>query len=258
MCGGTRSQRRGRTTWTGLSPRVRGNHSSDERCSHAYRSIPACAGEPALRLSRGIPAEVYPRVCGGTITPATIQVRAGGLSPRVRGNHSVRPYACGSDRSIPACAGEPQGGHVRRYGNQVYPRVCGGTSMKNSTLHTCSGLSPRVRGNLRVCCLRYLHPGSIPACAGEPRLPLLDAVSSAVYPRVCGGTVFSTGLPSAPIGLSPRVRGNPPPPPSVRQAWRSIPACAGEPLNRPPKIPNTRVYPRVCGGTRRFCGVDGL
>ena len=50
-----------------------------------------------------------------------------GLSPRVRGNLSP-PYDGGADqRSIPACAGEPElvcavCGHT-----EVYPRVCGGT-----------------------------------------------------------------------------------------------------------------------------------
>ena len=52
---------------------------------------------------------------------------------------------------------------------------------------------------------------------------------SILYPRVCGGTSTTAPIASAPIGLSPRVRGN------LDQAVvdviliGSIPACAGEP-----------------------------
>ena len=52
-------------------------------------------------------------------------------------------------------------------------------------------------------------------------------------------------------GLSPRVRGN-----LLRRAFdtrqrRSIPACAGEPRASQLRWAISRVYPRVCGGTRR-------
>ena len=54
------------------------------------------------------------------------------------------------------------------------------------------------------------------------------------------------------MGLSPRVRGN--------RTWarvgnsgnRSIPACAGEPRELELQLPQTTVYPRVCGGTDRM------
>ncbi len=51
-------------------------------------------------------------------------------------------------------------------------------------------------------------------------------------------------------GLSPRVRGNPVAFPPSRRRRRSIPACAGEPPGLPCEGVHTRVYPRVCGGTR--------
>ena len=71
---------------------------------------------------------VYPRVCGGTGSPARPGRGQAGLSPRVRGNrHQDRPAA---DRrgSIPACAGEPNVGQQLRAERRVYPRVCGGTA----------------------------------------------------------------------------------------------------------------------------------
>ena len=70
-----------------------------------------------------------------------------------------------------------------------------------------------------------------------------------VYPRACGGT-FALQPPSvAPVGLSPRVRGN------LGLAWgwfvfcRSIPARAGEPRVAMGCGGWDRVYPRACGGT---------
>ena len=70
-----------------------------------------------------------------------------------------------------------------------------------------------------------------------------------VYPRVCGGTVYSVVGSSMLAGLSPRVRGNPVQVATGTIQIGSIPACAGEPVNegRPPVI--VKVYPRVCGGT---------
>ena len=50
----------------GLSPRVRGNLGLAYGAAITAGSIPACAGEPAMRPVRVGKAGVYPRVCGGT------------------------------------------------------------------------------------------------------------------------------------------------------------------------------------------------
>ena len=66
---------------------------------------------------------------------------------------------------------------------------------------------------------------------------------------MCGGTGYSSSV-GAPVGgLSPRVRGNPPPGRRSRGSTRSIPACAGEPAGDFHRCSPLRVYPRVCGGT---------
>ena len=51
---------------------------------------------------------------------------------------------------------------------------------------------------------------SIPACAGEPLDDSGIPGAVWVYPRVCGGTKRGSILIRAMLGLSPRVRGNPP------------------------------------------------
>ena len=74
-----------------------------------------------------------------------------------------------TQRSIPACAGEPD---VPTWDTSptiaVYPRVCGGTTPRPLSTRSARGLSPRVRGN----------PSGV-----FPQHPKHE-----VYPRVCGGT----------------------------------------------------------------------
>ena len=74
----------------------------------------------------------------------------GGLSPRVRGNQLDPSGARGYKGSIPACAGEPFSDREEARRFVVYPRVCGGTVDPSGEWAVASGLSPRVRGNLRV------------------------------------------------------------------------------------------------------------
>ena len=90
---------------------------------------------------------------------------------------------------------------------------------------------------------------SIPACAGEPRLPPQGVDSPEVYPRVCGGTYRSNPNVIKFHGLSPRVRGNRDDRILMENVVGSIPACAGEPSAYNTFDSGSRVYPRVCGGT---------
>ena len=139
----------------------------------------------------------------------------------------------------------------------VYPRVCGGTWATTWSKPAAYGLSPRVRGNLRYANENYINTGSIPACAGEPARLITGHPPSTVYPRVCGGTCCTTSNRLSHPGLSPRVRGNPPPRPPGRHGPRSIPACAGEPYEGTIMVFPPPVYPRVCGGTLRWDTLSG-
>ena len=229
MCGGTPGETRPRAVFVGLSPRVRGNRSLDIFDLLEPGSIPACAGEPYPASGAGSFSKVYPRVCGGTSSSFRASFRAWGLSPRVRGNPRHHPPQWSAPGSIPACAGEPATHQSAGASTGVYPRVCGGTNLKESWEAAMGGLSPRVRGNpLPVGCgLRILR--SIPACAGEPLTGSLTRRMWEVYPRVCGGT-RNAGIQERDLrGLSPRVRGNLSAGVATNEVLRSIPACAGEP-----------------------------
>ena len=145
------------------------------------------------------------------------------------------------------------------------------------------GLSPRVRGNRAVQVRQVARLGSIPARAGEPAALAGQREGEGVYPRACGGTALSRSDRLLASGLSPRVRGNPPPWPDSEKVKGSIPARAGEPsgdaLARSPpggsiparagepgrkssRIISWKVYPRACGGTvpldQRAMAIEGL
>ena len=71
--------------------------------------------------------EVYPRVCGGTLSRHLSDRPSSGLSPRVRGNPLLYSDGIVMVGSIPACAGEPSESPAWAGWQRVYPRVCGGT-----------------------------------------------------------------------------------------------------------------------------------
>ena len=198
-----------RAILVGLSPRVRGNRLLYQSRNVAIRSIPACAGEPGRRVVVIPGVRVYPRVCGGTWSNPNRESKAGGLSPRVRGNHMNPDSVRNVVGSIPACAGEPVIGTNAPGWSRVYPRVCGGTPTIRKHDSEFWGLSPRVRGNQVTVSGAAVGAGSIPACAGEPLQTARALPRSEVYPRVCGGTQSLTVTESCGWGLSPRVRGNP-------------------------------------------------
>ena len=91
--------------------------------------------------------------------------------------------------------------------------------------------------------------GSIPAGAGEPIIGSWSGNSLWVYPRGCGGTLACDMNRATPVGLSPRVRGNPTVMSDHRINGGSIPAGAGEPLPTCTRTTTAKVYPRGCGGT---------
>ncbi len=111
------------------------------------------------------------------------------------------------------------------------------------------GLSPRARGNRIAAEPRAQTGGSIPACAGEPLKHRQLHRLLEVYPRVRGGTPARRNRSRADQGLSPRARGNPLFGGVSARRDRSIPACAGEPLEGLPEEMPLPVYPRVRGGT---------
>ncbi len=248
MCGGADGAGAVLQNLQGLSPRVRGSRLGQDRVGLAHGSIPACAGEPEFRRWYCDDDQVYPRVCGGALGKDAAGFAKAGLSPRVRGSQLADSPSARRGGSIPACAGEPVRGWKCQVVREVYPRVCGGADKLRPEVIALEGLSPRVRGSqLRVAGVGGLS-GSIPACAGEPRMSRWATTANWVYPRVCGGARDGERTEHAGPGLSPRVRGSHQKVRCPLVGTGSIPACAGEPSPVSQTPGSARVYPRVCGG----------
>ena len=213
--------------------------------------IPAGAGEPTPHVYELFVSRAYPRGCGGTGMTMLWGAVFGGLSPRVRGNRFGARYCRRKVGPIPAGAGEPPPARLMGPLRRAYPRGCGGTIVGYLLEQPAKGLSPRVRGNLRLVIDEMVSRGPIPAGAGEPGIGLDELAEVRAYPRGCGGTDRDQQPTRPGWGLSPRVRGNPerPAPPSGSPG--PIPAGAGEPLFTSFCSYSTRAYPRGCGGTAR-------
>ena len=260
VCGGTGEPSFGYPLTLGLSPRVRGNPWVCRRLAQRGRVYPrVCGGTlESFHPRRGngsLLMGLSPRVRGNRprgglhgVSERSIPACAGepdtsapswtrmGLSPRVRGNPFFLTPSTSPKRSIPACAGEPPAASQSTVIMEVYPRVCGGTCRSASSLRSLSGLSPRVRGNPLPAAYPFAVLRSIPACAGEPPASRVSVCRSEVYPRVCGGTNLAQSARYGGCGLSPRVRGNHDHGIRYQLIGRSIPACAGEPSSKKRRI----------------------
>ncbi len=208
---------------------MRGNLILPSRPHIFLRSIPALAGEPPRVTVNTIPPRVYPRACGGTRLVRLDAYPDRGLSPRLRGNPTLDTEYRISPGSIPALAGEPDKTSHCPSPLAVYPRACGGTTVKILAQELFGGLSPRLRGNLRP----------------QPWAPN----PAKVYPRACGGTCLKIRPGPQSQGLSPRLRGNHRTEAVLTWWSRSIPALAGEPATQTLTSDLIQVYPRACGGT---------
>ena len=128
--------------------------------------------------------------------------------------------------------------------------MCGGTCLTQFFFECAEGLSPRVRGNPFFMAISANITRTIPACAGEPQSDHASDRVVANYPRVCGGTLKKKYNSPLQQELSPRVRGNQTDLEKAQGEVRTIPACAGEPLQEDNARYSYENYPRVCGGTR--------
>ena len=155
-------------------------------------------------------------------------MRSSGRSPRARGSLDRLLVLIVEVGSIPACAGEPRarGTCAARCG--VDPRVRGGAALPMYSSIFEKGRSPRARGSLASLVEQLVHPGSIPACAGEPIGMQTLGEDRRVDPRVRGGATGSGSVYGAGQG--------------------SIPACAGEPSLALRRLCGMGVDPRVRGG----------
>ena len=107
VCGATPSPDACGLSFSGLSPRVRGNREVCSPGAALSGPIPACAGQPCWLRWRIDVLSAYPRVCGATMDSNWTRFEVQGLSPRVRGNLAKGFMGDRYQGPIPACAGQP-------------------------------------------------------------------------------------------------------------------------------------------------------
>ncbi len=248
MRGGAPSYGSGSFASDGRSPRARGSLTRGTYAASSRRSIPACAGEPTTRPARAAPGGVDPRVRGGAQRNPLRWWARKGRSPRARGSPVPGVHHHASRGSIPACAGEPGARTAARSRSRVDPRLRGGAVVPAPAARARSGRSPRARGSREVRVRVAAAPGSIPACAGEPRGNPRRRAAAWVDPRVRGGAEAERRHLEDVAGRSPRARGSRRAEVEALGRLRSIPACAGEPRSPARGSSGRRVDPRVRGG----------
>ena len=133
----------------GLSPRMRGTHGRIQPSTDEGRFIPACAGNPPLRIASRHQPTVYPRVCGEHGQHLVEGFRFPRFIPAYAGNTPPIAASRVPQRFIPAHAGNTWA--VRRSVpcSAVYPRACGERASKTAPCRKANGLSPRMRGTRR-------------------------------------------------------------------------------------------------------------
>ena len=211
-------------------------------------SISACAEASCLWQKPGSSVAVYLRVCGGIGRFRSRDVRAKGLSPRVRRHRAISVEKGGRQGSISACA-EASGPRQQPGGDAgVYLRVCGGIPRLGWGRGYPLGLSPRVRRHRPRGLLRVERRGSISACAEASSGLYFTPNFLGVYLRVCGGITSHYSGDRSRLGLSPRVRRHLRAAPDRRERRGSISACAEASTGQGCVSQSSRVYLRVCGG----------
>ena len=167
MYGGNNTEEVEGVGFRGLSPYVRGKRHELIQYLGNPGSIPVCTGETRDYQLEAVNAWVYPRMYGGNFFCNEIQEQPGGLSPYVRGKHYIPTRSILCCRSIPVCTGETKAWLGETCLGMVYPRMYGGNYHTAFASVRLKGLSPYVRGKLRVTTLLFLDQRSIPVCTGE-------------------------------------------------------------------------------------------
>ena len=211
----------------GSSPRTRGTSAGGRGLRDCRRFIPAHAGNIKRRASRTPPWPVHPRARGEHSVVETAFVHFDGSSPRTRGTwRDGRPGGAGG-RFIPAHAGNILDISSRYPWMTVHPRARGEHVADGVGVDALGGSSPRTRGTSRRCSLCRADIRFIPAHAGNIHEQRDRRRGSPVHPRARGEHLNQTADYRTNFGSSPRTRGTWINDARTNQAFRFIPAHAG-------------------------------
>ncbi len=191
----------------GSSPRLRGTLRYGCEVHSGHRFIPAPAGNAGSGNRRIGRSAVHPRACGERRSHKRTKEHLHGSSPRLRGTPLRTVSFQGTQRFIPAPAGNALELWVVCGQRPVHPRACGERTRRRPLSRRRRGSSPRLRGTRSDGPLSCRRVRFIPAPAGNAAAIVPPRSSAAVHPRACGERIRV--IPSGVVhdGSSPRLRG---------------------------------------------------
>ena len=151
----------------GSSPRMRGKRGDGSSSRRAGRIIPAHAGQTWFKAGDAINSPDHPRACGANKNDARSSLPLAGSSPRMRGKQVYPAQPDGSQRIIPAHAGQTSSKPANSPPSADHPRACGANVKSPSIFTFLLGSSPRMRGKPLTIGGKLQRERIIPAHAGQ-------------------------------------------------------------------------------------------
>ncbi len=195
--------------YRGLSPLARGTRRINSQVQRPARFIPAGAGNTGVPHAEHLPEPVYPRSRGEHSASSLVSHRIRGLSPLARGTQVLIQHGGGTERFIPAGAGNTRWFSALALSGAVYPRWRGEHEQMALDRQTIGGLSPLARGTLVSPPHRKRWCRFIPAGAGNTLSVTHSSNYQPVYPRWRGEHKPLRAITEPRLGLSPLARGTP-------------------------------------------------
>ncbi len=220
----------------GPSPRARGAPTRSPRRVPSPGTIPACAGSTVRACGERAWRGDHPRVRGEHTAQQRTTFSGPGPSPRARGAQPCGGGDQGGRGTIPACAGSTPSLRSATMAARDHPRVRGEHGDLLAEVRDQAGPSPRARGARQAARLQARANGTIPACAGSTPGRAPRHRRHRDHPRVRGEHPAHEGPGSGAGGPSPRARGARPPPGPARPGPGTIPACAGSTAAENPRL----------------------
>ncbi len=251
-CGADVTSRRGESSRTGRSPRVRGRRTCSTSRWRSTRTIPAGAGPTGRRRASRCRSWDDPRGCRADAVRAYPRSRHPGRSPRVRGRPPLARGADDGDGTIPAGAGPTKRPSRATSRTTDDPRGCGADGAVVLRRLGLGGRSPQVRGRRGSSPPFGLSSRTIPAGAGPTRHNGRAQHYQQDDPRGYGAEEDLDDEQARTAGRSPRVQGRRSLMSLAINPARTIPAGAGPTFSRPVAWSTDSDDPRGCGADGPF------
>ena len=212
---------------TGSSPHARGTRNPGRPRDGRTGIIPACAGNTDDCPAKIVKHQDHPRMRGEHTIGGLLRVLRRGSSPHARGTLGFGGLDCGTQRIIPACAGNTWIWKALVKLIRDHPRMRGEHTCLILLLVSATGSSPHARGTLFMASRTSAMVGIIPACAGNTWIPTMLKNEEWDHPRMRGEHQAIRTKAQALMGSSPHARGTRRCEMTGADFLGIIPACAG-------------------------------